>query len=92
MESFSPRRIELHRVRAYGDLRLKLYSVLYGPGPIDWNRFEGGIARAETSLPLPAVTKERPGRLRPTAPFDQPAGAAVGPAPGRLATQLMNSW
>jgi len=61
MESFAPRRIEFHELRNYGYWRLKLYSVVYGHGPVDLERFEPGFARAEASLPLPAVTRERPG-------------------------------
>jgi hypothetical protein len=61
MEPFAPRRIEFHGVRTHGDWRLKLYSILYGPSPLDWDSFGPGLALAESALPQPAVTAERPG-------------------------------
>jgi hypothetical protein len=61
MHPFAPRRIEFHGLRTCGDWRLKLYSILYGPGPLDWHSFTPGLALAESALPQPAVTPERPG-------------------------------
>jgi len=48
----------LHR---YADWRLKLFSVNYGSGPIDWPVFAPGLALAERSLPRPAIATGRPG-------------------------------
>jgi hypothetical protein len=61
MHPFAPRRIEFHGLRSSGGWRLKLYSILYGPGPLDWDSFAPGVAMAESTLPQPAVTPERPG-------------------------------
>lgn len=61
MQPFEPRRFAFHGLRRRGDWRLKLYSVLYGPGPLDWQRFEPGLTLAEASLPAPAIVSGRPG-------------------------------
>src|SRR5262249_869185 len=61
MHPFAPRRIEFHGLRSFGDWRLKLYSILYGAAPMDWDTFAHGLALAESALPQPAVTAARPG-------------------------------
>ena len=61
MEPFAPRHIAFHGLRTPGDWRLKLYSVQYGPGSIDWAGFAAGLSLAEAELPQPAVTASRPG-------------------------------
>lgn len=61
MQPFAPRRVEFHGVRSVGGWRLKLYSILYGPGPIGWDAFAPGLALAEAALPQPAVTAARLG-------------------------------
>lgn len=61
MQPFAPRAVGFHGVRHAGDWRLKLYSVLYGPGPLDWDAFAPGLAQAERALPQPAVAAGRPG-------------------------------
>jgi hypothetical protein len=61
MHPFAPRRIDFHGLRSFGDWRLKQYSVLYGPGPIDWDAFAPSLALVEAALPQPAITPSRPG-------------------------------
>ena len=61
MDHFEARRIGFHGVRSAGDWRLKLYSIVFGTAPIDWDRFATGLVRCEACLPEPAVTAERPG-------------------------------
>jgi hypothetical protein len=61
MEPFAPRHIGFHGLRTPGSWRLKLYSVQYAPGSIDWPGFAPGLSLAEAQLPQPAVTAARPG-------------------------------
>lgn len=61
MEHFAPRHIEFHGLRLVRDWRLKLYSIAYGPAPVEWTSFTPGMSLAETCLPEPAVTSERSG-------------------------------
>ena len=61
MHPFAPRRIEFHGIRTVGAWRLKLYSILYGPGSIDWDAFAPGLALADAALPQPAITTARAG-------------------------------
>jgi hypothetical protein len=52
MEPFAPRHIAYHGLRTPGDWRLKLYSVRYGSGLIDWQGFAPGLSLAEADLPI----------------------------------------
>jgi hypothetical protein len=61
MQAFAPRQIRFHGIREPGGWQIKLYSVLYGSGPLDLDSFEAGLRLAERDLPQPAVTKARPG-------------------------------
>ena len=61
MQPFAPRHVEFNGVRPVGGWRLKLYSILYGERPMDWDAFAPGLALAEAALPQPAVTPARPG-------------------------------
>ena len=61
MEPFAPRRIRSHGLRGPRGWQLKLYSVLYGSGPLDWAAFEPGLQLAEAELPQPAEAAGRPG-------------------------------
>ena len=48
-------------VRLFGDWRLKLYSIVYGDGEIDWPAYNDVWALLAETLPTPAVTEQRPG-------------------------------
>lgn len=61
MEPYAPRRIEAHGTRPFGAWRMKVYSVLFGEGPVDWPAFEPGIDAALRSLPAPDEARGRPG-------------------------------
>lgn len=61
MQPFEPRRISFHGLRRPQGWQLKLYGVVYGPEPLDWQSFAPGLAMAETALPSPAVAEGRPG-------------------------------
>lgn len=58
---FAERPIRFHGLREPGGYRLKLYSVVYGGGPPEMERFERGLALAFAELPRPAVVPGRPG-------------------------------
>jgi hypothetical protein len=53
--------VQFHGVRPIGDWRIKLYSVVYGDGPVEWNRFAKGIEMASAALPARALAPGRPG-------------------------------
>ena len=53
--------MQFHGLRAVEDWRLKLYSIVYGDGPPDWEVYEPDLALAFAQLPRPAVTAQRPG-------------------------------
>lgn len=61
MEPFAPRRIEFVGMREPTSWKLKLYSVVYGSGPVDWKSFEAGLQLAERALPKPDPACGRPG-------------------------------
>jgi hypothetical protein len=61
MQAFAPRQIRFHGLRERGAWQIKLYSVLYGSGPLDLGSFESGLRLAESALPQPAITNGRPG-------------------------------
>jgi hypothetical protein len=61
LEHFEPRRIGFHGLRSPGSWRLKLYSIVFGTDPVDWDGFAPGIALSEACLPEPSVTSGRSG-------------------------------
>lgn len=61
MEPYSPREIRFWGLREPGRWALKLYSVLYGPGPVDWEGFEPALQMAERQLPKVDESRGRPG-------------------------------
>jgi hypothetical protein len=61
MNAYEPRPICFHGLREVEGWRLKCYSIVYGPDPIDWLAFTPGLALADEALPRPAVTPGRPG-------------------------------
>lgn len=58
---YAERAIRFHGIRNSSGFRLKLYSIRYGSGEIDWPRFEPALADACAALPEPAETAHRPG-------------------------------
>lgn len=44
-----------------GEWRLKLYSIVYGGGELDWDAHDEVWALLADALPTPAVTDQRPG-------------------------------
>lgn len=60
-EPFSPRPIRPLGVRKHNDWRLKTYSIIYGPAPLDLPLYERGLTLAFAALPSPAITVARPG-------------------------------
>jgi len=61
MQPFAPRPIRCHGVRSLGGYQFKDYSVLSGPGPIDWLDFARGFDLVLAELPRPAQGRGRPG-------------------------------
>jgi len=61
MQPYSPRAIRFRGVRTHGSWKLKLYSVLYGAGPLDWAGFEPGLQAAASALPQPDDDRRRAG-------------------------------
>ena len=61
MEPFEPRRVGFHGLRSSRGWQLKLYSIVYGADPVDWDGFAPGLALSEACLPEPAVALGRPG-------------------------------
>ena len=65
MQPYAPRPIRSHGLRPHGDWRLKLYSIVHGAPPTDWDTywrdFEPGFARVLDELPGSARTAERIG-------------------------------
>lgn len=60
-ECFRPRPVRFEGVRELAGYRMKVYSILYGTVPVEWDRFEEAMQLAEATLPRPAVTIDRPG-------------------------------
>ncbi len=60
-EPYRDRSIEFHEIRSHGGWRIKIYSVLYGTAPLDWNTIEEGFALSFTRLPDHAQESDRPG-------------------------------
>jgi len=61
MHPYSPRVIRFSGLRNFGGWTLKLYSVLFGAGPMNWAEFEPGLRLAESALPEPDDERGRPG-------------------------------
>jgi hypothetical protein len=61
MEPYASREIRFWGVRKVERWALKLYSVLFGRGPIEWERFEPGLQLAGRALPEPNESNGRPG-------------------------------
>lgn len=61
MEPYAPRLIRSHGIRQVGPWKLKVHSVAYGDGPLDWPGFEPGLEHAEATLPSPDERAGRPG-------------------------------
>ena len=61
MIPFVPRPIRFHGVREIGGFRLKDYSIVHGPGAVDWLDFARGFEVVLPGLPRPAVANGRPG-------------------------------
>lgn len=60
-EAYRQRPIRFVELRHWEGWRLKLYSIAYVDGPIDWAAYEAGLALALPALPQPADTAHRPG-------------------------------
>lgn len=58
---YAPRRTRFHALRRVGDWTLKVHSVVYGGGPVDWRRFEPAWPLLEAALPAPDEEHGRPG-------------------------------
>jgi hypothetical protein len=80
MRRYEPRPIRFHGIRDVDGWRLKLYSIAYDKAPVDWTAFEPALARAESTLPRPAVA---PGRVG--------VGFAIAHQ-GRTALYLVLGW
>lgn len=61
MRVYQPRPIRFHEIRTMAGYRLKLYSIVDGKQPINWNRFESGCDLVMRLLPKKVTTPERPG-------------------------------
>jgi len=60
-EPYRDRSIVFHEVRSQNEWLIKIYSILYGSRPLEWNILEEGIALSFTGLPEPARDIHRPG-------------------------------
>jgi hypothetical protein len=58
---FAPRPIVAHEPLAHRGWRVKRYAITLGDAPLDWDAFDGGVAMALATLPLPAESPGRPG-------------------------------
>lgn len=61
IEPFRDRSTDYHGVREFDDWRLRLYSVSYGGGDIDWQAYQDAWPLVSEILPRPAATDSRPG-------------------------------
>ena len=61
MQPYAPRPIRCHGVRELAGYRLKDYSIVHGPAPVDWLDFARGFELVLALLPRPAVAAGRPG-------------------------------
>ncbi len=59
-EPFSPRPIQPHGITLLSGWRLKLYSVLYGPAPLDRAVYDAALPQVAGQLPQPPIA---PGRF-----------------------------
>jgi len=60
-EPYRVRPIRFEGVRGVAGWRLKLYSITYGPEPVDWPCYEDGLELAREALPQPPIQADRPG-------------------------------
>lgn len=60
-EAYRPRPIEFDGVTTLGDWRLKVYSIRYGPAPLDEPVYAIALPLVAAALPQPAVAPGRPG-------------------------------
>jgi len=60
-EPYQPRRLTFLGVESIADFRVKVYSIQFGNGPFDRERFAGAWKLAASALPSPAATAVRPG-------------------------------
>jgi hypothetical protein len=58
---FAERAIQFLGITPARDYSIKIYSVVYGHGPLNKDLFEPGFAMAARELPQPAVDAGRPG-------------------------------
>lgn len=60
-ERYEARPIQFLEVLEHGGWRFKIYSIVYGPDPLDRALYDEAIDLALSELPSPAVTAHRPG-------------------------------
>ncbi len=61
LQPFASREIRFQGLREPGGWTLKLYSVVYGRGSVEWAEFEPALRLAERELPAPDEACGRPG-------------------------------
>lgn len=61
LKPYAPRKIAFHGLRQPRDWQLKLYSIVFGSTPIEWDDFAPGLSMAEAMLPEPNADRGRPG-------------------------------
>jgi hypothetical protein len=60
-EEYRPRRTTFHDVRELEGWRLKVFSIVYGTGVMEWTVYDDVWPLIRSALPQPAVTPCRPG-------------------------------
>jgi hypothetical protein len=60
-ERYEPRPIRFLELQERNGWRFKVYSIVYGPRPLDRATYDEAIDRMFADLPAPAITAHRPG-------------------------------
>lgn len=58
---YAERRTDFLGVRSFNGSQIKIYSIVYGNGPLERGLFEEGLARAAECIPAPDLPAGRPG-------------------------------
>src|SRR5688572_17493539 len=61
MQRYEPRPIHPLGLLQQGEWQIKCYSIVFGGGLFDRDRFDRGVSLAIEALPTPARTPQRPG-------------------------------
>lgn len=60
-EPFAPRPTHFREIFEYNGWRFKVYKIIYGTSPLDWQQYQQAIEIASKEFPQPTVTDKRPG-------------------------------